>query len=228
MFAKTKITILAIALTVGSTAQALLIEDFETGNFGPGWVLQSSGGGESVSAAGAHDGSLGVTGGGGWYYRADVDINLGDSLSAWFKTNGSDNGRFYLGFGADATGASSFVAAPNTGDIRFQNNLGYDFEELNTIAQSFNDNAWYRLEVLFALTGDIIGNLYSADGTTLANSLLASGVTEVGGGIAVRSFGGISYDTIEILQSNQVPTPGTLMLFGLGLVGLGFIRKNKA
>lgn len=226
MFAKTKITILALALTVGSTAQALLIEDFETGGFGSDWVLQS-GGGETVSAAGAHDGSFGVTGDGGWYSRTDVDINLGDSLSAWFKTSTS-GGRFYLGFGADDTGASSFVASPNTGDIRFQNNPGYSYDELNTVAQSFDANAWYRLEVMFALSGDIIGNLYSADGTTLANSLLASGVTEVGGGIAVRSFGGISYDTIEILQSNQVPVPGTLMLFGLGLVGLGFIRKNKA
>lgn len=226
MFTKLKITILALTLTVGSTAQALLIEDFETGGFGSDWVLQD-GGGETFSAAGAHDGSFGVTGSGGWYSRNDVNLNLGDSLSAWFKTSTS-GGRFYLGFGADDTGASSFVAAPNTGDIRFQNNPGYGYDELNTVAQSFDTNAWYRLEVMFALSGDIIGNLYNADGTTLANSLLASGVTEIGGGIAVRSFGGISYDTIEIIQANQVPTPGTLMLFGLGLLGLGFIRKNKS
>lgn len=221
---------LALTLTAGSAAQALLIEDFETGGFGSDWVLQS-GGGETVSAVGAHDGSFGVTGGGGWYYRTDVDINLGDTLSAWFKTDSASGGRFYLGFGADASGASSFVAAPNSGDIRFQNNPSYSYDELNTAAQSFDADAWYRLEVLFALTGDIIGNLYSADGTSLANSLLASGVTEVGGGIAVRSFGGISYDTIELSQATitgQVPSPGTLMLFVLGLVGLGFIQKIKA
>jgi hypothetical protein len=222
------LSILALLVfSFGTTAKAVVIEDFETGSFGSNWTLASGAAG-AVSSAGAHDGSFGAIGAisdGGWYYRTDITVSAGDTLSAWFKTV-DEGGRFYLGFGADGTGASSFVAALNTDDIRFQNNLGYGYNELNRVAQSYLSNSWYRLEVVFDIGGDVIGNLYGSDGTTLLNSLTADGVTNVTGGIALRSFGGVAYDTIELI-SGQIPAPTTLALFGLGLVSFSLVRKKK-
>lgn len=222
------LSLLAIlALSFGTTAKAVVIEDFETGSFGANWTF-AGGGSDTVSAAGAHDGSFGVTGDGGWYYRNDITVSAGDTLSAWFNSQNA-GGRFYLGFGADGTGASSFVAALNSGDIRFQNNLAYGFEELNTAAQSYLSNTWYRLEVVFDLGGDVIGNLYGSDGTTLLNSLTAVGLTNVSGGVTVRSFGS-QYDTIELIKGQnpgQIPVPATLALLGLGLISLGLAKKKK-
>lgn len=231
---------LTAGLLLGASAQAMVIEDFEIGNcddqgaYPAAWTVAQAGF-DFVNTAGAQAGNCGVIADSGWYYRTDFSTGENSILSAWFRTGEGDgqlanDGRFYLGFGADASGASSFVAAPNTGDIRFQNNPGYDFDELNSVAQVFEAQKWYRLQVVFLPGGDILGGLYDSDGTTLLNSLVASGVTSSVGGIALRGFE-VAYDTVEFLAGTpptDVPVPATLALFGIALTGMGlFARKRR-
>ncbi|HFQ80608.1 MAG TPA: PEP-CTERM sorting domain-containing protein [Desulfobacterales bacterium] len=207
------------------TASATMIEDFESGSFGAGWV--TVGGFGSVSTSAAHDGSYGVTDPEWTYYTgADGQVSEGDSISAWFKAG---TGRFYLGFDADGSGGDSFVSAPNTSDIRFQENPGYGFIELNTSSQSWNIGNWYFAEVLLGPGNTAIGNLYGSDGTTLLNTVSHTFSDGFGGGVAIRSFGGFNIDTISVNSAAPVPEPATMLLFGIGIAGLAGsrIRRKK-
>ncbi len=211
-----------LACFFSGSVNATIIEDFESGSFGSAWVNVSGGFG-SVNSSAAHDGSFGVTDPGWSYYTgADGQVSEGSRISAWFQAG---NGRFYLGFDADGSGGSSFVSATNTGDIRFQENPGYNFVELTTSATVWNIGSWYFAEVLLGTGNVAIGNLYSSDGTTLLNSVSQTFSGGFGGGVAIRSFGGFNIDTISV-DSTTVPEPTPLALFGLGLAGIGFSRKK--
>lgn len=211
------------------TAQAAVLEDFETGGFAPAWTI--SGGSPVVSGAGAFEGAFGVSAGDeAWAHRTDAAVNLavGSRLSAWTRAVG-DGGRFYLGFDADAAGASSFVVAWNSGDIRFQNNPVYGFDELNFLPVELSFDKWYRAEVVFG-PGTITGNLYDSDGVTLLYSLVGEGVTGgASGGVAVRGFDGVQYDFITI-SSGVIPEPGTwaMLIAGFGMVGSAMRRRRVA
>ena len=43
----------------------------------------------------------------------------------------------------------------------------------------------------------------------------------------VTSEGSINYSLIGAVEAQAIPEPGTLALFGLGLVGLGIARRRK-
>lgn len=215
----------AALLLTGSVASATVFEDFETGGFAPAWTLYS-GGAAAIGPAGAHTGSFGVTdGNSGWYYRTDLATGTGTTLSAWTR---GGSGRFYLGFGADAGGASSFVVAFNTGDVRFQNNPSYGFSELNVLPLSLVPDKWYRAEVVFG-AANVTGNLYDTDGTTLLASLVASGLSyNPAGGVAVRGFGGVQYDDMSLSSAVPEPQSWALLIAGFGLVGATMRRRKAA
>lgn len=211
-------------MAAGLRAEAAVLEDFETGGFGAAWSLVNLGA-VTASAAGAHDGSLGVAAGptGGWYVRTDAAaaFEQGSVLSAWVRPG---TGRFYLGFGATTTRAWSFILAPNTGQILFGYHPNWQYYTAG-IPHAFHDQ-WYRAEVEYA--GDyVFGRLYGADGTTLLNEAAieaaAWGYTG-GGGVAVRGFNG-AYDTVTL---THVPEPAVwaLMILGFGAVGAAVRRQT--
>ena len=212
----------AIALTAAVPAQAVVIESFDSGSYGAAWTVNVT---PTITAGAAHDGAFGVAdNNAAWAYRTDVTVNTGDTLSAWVRPG---SGRFYLGFGASAGGASSFVIAPNTGDIGFQNNPGYFFNSLNTSSFSFVPDKWYLASVTFG--SNVTGNLYDSDGTTLLASLVASGLTNTaGGGVAVRSFHGVAFDTISLSGAVPEPASRALTIVGFGLVGVSMRRRKVA
>ena len=218
-----QIAIATAALSFAPAVSATVIESFETGGFGPTWV----GSGATVSAAGAHDGSFGVAdSNSNWYYRTDpaANISTGSTLSAWVR---GGSGRMYLGFGASAAGASSFVVGFNTNQLQFQNNDSYGFSTVTQAPYTFTRNHWYLSSVTFN-AGSIVGNLYDSNGTTLLASLTATGLDHgATGGVAVRSFSGVNFDTISI-SGATVPEPASwaLMIAGFGLVG-GAMRRRS-
>jgi hypothetical protein len=165
---------------MAATAQADVIEDFEDGDVSD-YVLTGPIGLFETSPAAAHDGDLGLANNNssGWAYRDDAGVQLvqGDTVSFWLNLGPKPGGRAYFGFGATAAGTMSLVAAPNTGDIRFQANPGYGFIELNSSPQVWEANKWYRLEVIWGVGGLLEGNLYDSDGETLLGC--DSGVTNV-------------------------------------------------
>jgi hypothetical protein len=175
----------------------IILEDFEDGAWpAPGWTLGSGGGG-SVSAAHAHDGSFGLVDP-GWYYQATPTFgDPGDVLSAWIRPATSSSGRTYFGFGATSAGAHTFVLAPNTGDFRFQDNVGWSFMELTTMPFTYTAGKWYFVEVEFLTATSVEGRVYDSDGTTLLGSITQT-YASLTGGVAIRSFSGNSIDTMML------------------------------
>jgi len=115
----------------------------------------------------------------------------------WLKFAGSANGRAYFGFGASATGTLSLVAAPNTGQLILQQNVGYGFTDLAAVSMSYQANHWYRLEVAWGKSGTIVGKLFDSNGTTLLQSVTAATTAITSGGIAFRATGNDKYfDTV--------------------------------
>lgn len=217
----TRTLFFAAALSLGSIANAAVIEGFETGGFGPAWV----GSGGTVGAGGAHDGSFGlVDSNSHWYYRTDAAaaITTGSTLSAWVR---GGTGRAYLGFGASSAGASSFVVGFNSNQIMFQNNDSYGFSTTTTHPFSLTQGKWYLASINFG--AQIVGNLYDSDGTTLLTSLTATGLDHgATGGVALRSFSGVNVDTVSLSGAVPEPASWALMIVGFGLVGVASRRRN--
>src|SRR5437764_15185509 len=76
--------------------------------------------------------------------------------------------------GRGSSGTLSFVLAANTGDIRFQENPGYAFTELNSSPQAFLGDHWYFAEIDWGVGGGLTGKLFDSDGTTLLNTVTSS------------------------------------------------------
>ncbi|MBC7505665.1 MAG: PEP-CTERM sorting domain-containing protein [Sandarakinorhabdus sp.] len=211
---------------ISGSVSAAVIEDFETGGYGSAWI-SNGGNALTFNAGAAHDGSFGATGAGSepeWAYRTDAasSIASGSVLSAWARND--NGGRFYLGFAADSTGANSFVLAPNTGQLLFQNNEGYGFANATSTGFSFVTGQWYFATVSFG--SSIVGSVYGADGTTLLGQLTASGLSRgTSGGVALRGYG-TSFDTIG---NAAIPEPASwaMMIAGFGLVGAVMRRRHE-
>src|SRR5262249_31114002 len=153
----------------------------------------------------AHDGTYGLDmySGNDWLYRSDAaaQVRAGDTLSVWLKFNGTADGRAYFGFGASSGGTLSLVAAPNTGQLILQQNLGFGFADLAAVGQSYLANHWYRLEVDWGTSGTIIGKLFDSNGTTLLQTVTAFTTDITSGGFGFRNIGFDTYwDTVTAVH----------------------------
>jgi len=185
-----------VSLQTGLPGAVGSVEDFESGIWPHApWVRVAGITLGTVSASYAHDGSYGLQDP-EWMYRTDVSLgNTGTRLSCWVRPT-SLVGRAYLGFGASASGCWSAVIAPNTSQFLIQQNSGYSFTTAASASQTWQANKWYLVTIQFLSTSSVTCNLYDSDGTTLLNSLSGSGITGLPGGVAMRSFGVFSLDTI--------------------------------
>lgn len=180
---------------MGACVTTRVLEDFEmTAWPHTPWVPVGASGGSATTTC-AHDGTRGGSTV-DWVRRSDVTVGaVGQRLSAWVRGSA---GRFYLGFGADSTGAFSLVFAPNTTSLEVQRNSGYAYQTLTTVRYVSTASVWYRLEVQFTSATTITGTLYAADGTTALQTLSTTVTGFVPRGVAMRSFGSVCADTIEL------------------------------
>jgi hypothetical protein len=132
-----------------------------------------------------------------WYYRDDLNIGgAGEKLSFWLNVPGYgpsmlDSGRAYMGFGADSTGAYEFIIAPNTNQIMIYDDYPYgSFASLAATPYTFTRDGWYRCEVEFISSTEVICRLFDEDGTTLLADVSAtrSGGFNLPGGLSFRAF----------------------------------------
>jgi hypothetical protein len=195
-----------------------MLEDFESTDAWPWspWNQVEYGG--SVTGACAFEGLQGIQDP-DWHYRDDVALDgAGVSLSAWFKPSYASSGRFYFGFGANAAGCFSLVAAPNTTELILQHNQSYDYEDLYSITQTWIADNWYKMEISFEGDNNFMFTLYDSDGTTVLNSFMYNITDYTTGGVAIRSFSQVCIDNIELSSGASYittnPVTGTVIASG--------------
>lgn len=185
-----------------ATATTTTIEAFEGGS--TYYVAGGSYATAYLSTAAKHDGTYGLVEApsSAWIYRNDaaVQVKQGDTLSVWLNFAGAADGRAYFGFGAGSAGTLSLVAAPNTGQLLLQSNAGWGFTNLGAVAQTWQPNHWYRLEVDWGASGAIVGKLFDSNSVTLLNTVTASATGITSGGIAFRATGLYNkyWDTVQL------------------------------
>src|SRR5262249_44765320 len=155
-----------------------------------------------ASAAAAHDGPYGLRltdppGGHSLLvissmYRDDfpVRVERGDVISVWVRSEGLLTGAALFAFGASASGYLSMVMDAGTGRVLIQRDLNL-FEGPTTLgaaAQTWLPDHWYRFEVTWARSGDIMGRVFDSDGTTLLNTVTAHDDLILSGGIGFSVF----------------------------------------
>jgi hypothetical protein len=211
-------------LSAGIADGVTVVEDFEHGDMGSYTEVGKDPSNASITAAGAHDGDYGLEdrsnyGMGGWIYRDDITVQQGDVISVWIKSLGTPTGRGYFGFGATDAGALSITMAPNTNELLLTEHRNYKYKDFGSVPQTWLADHWYRMEVDWKTTGEIVGNLYDSDGTTLLNTVTGSSDLFTSGGIAFRSFDSTKFfDTVMVTSSGTpfyAPNPDVYS-FSLG------------
>ncbi len=189
------------------------IEDFEHQDMGLYVEVGKELSNASITTAAAHDDdqeppAYGLAdrsnfGFGGWIYRDDaqVQVEQGDVISVWIKSEDTLTGRGYFGFGATPAGTLSVQMAPNTDELLLGFHRNYKYKTIGAVAQTWLADHWYRMEVTWDIGGDITGRLYDSDGTTLLNTVFGNNNVITSGGIAFRSFESTKdFDTVQVLK----------------------------
>jgi hypothetical protein len=206
---------------------AQVIEDFSSGNLSSYWTEYRYAPSAAIVPGATHDGTgygLDKQDGFEWVIRNDaaVHVQQGETLSVWTQFAGAVDGRVYFGFGSQQEGlvnsplsaghTLALVLAGNTGQFMFMGNDttggsgGFKPapRTLGTpVDQTYDPDHWYRMEVVWATSGSLTGNLYDSDGVTLLNTVTTTETQIRSGGIAFRGFGSDKYfDTVTVDTGN--------------------------
>ncbi len=215
-------TAASAAFNVVAVQPSTVIESFESRSLSNYWYVGYSRPTVSITTSAAHNGSYGLatSANNDWYFRDDsaAQIQQGDTVSVWMKFASTASGRAYFGFGAGPNGTLSLVAAPNTGQLILQDNTGYNYVQLAAVNQTWQTGHWYRLEVDWGTSGQIVGKLYDSNSTTLLNTVTATDTSITAGGFAFRTTGSTVYwDTVTLstgVNNFTVPPAGTSVFSG--------------
>jgi hypothetical protein len=150
-------------------------------------------------------------------------IDLNSTLGFYATSNGSDvvnSSNGYVGVWTD--GASDFY---NISNVVFSG----DFGNYNTLSGSTGDTIFANSNRMFLTSGYVSNELLSVDSYGLGASLLDFGQQSGNQTSVSWSNAGVS-DFIQINWNDvsQVPEPTIILLFGLGLVGIGFARRRQS
>ena len=179
-------------------------------------------------------------------YRTSIDIYL-DTGGSWandtrFDFSSAINNAagahrrdfiFNGGFYNDADG-------PGAGTDRFVISASNNSQPGNAYAKNpardpiaIDSTGWYTFEHHFYDNSGVLAvdmSIFDAS-DALLNTWTISDPTDLIGGIGGNRYGWFSYNQFSVLAfdntSLEVPEPATIALFGLGLAGLGMVRRRR-
>ena len=164
----------------------------------------------------------------------DTGMELGEGFDYSVASSGSDGNHqrdFIFHVTKDSDTGSLLVGGSNNTNFDPRE----DLETINHIA--ITDSDWYLFEHVFRDDGGILAvdlNLRDSSGNLMFTKTRSSAADTIPGEVGGHRYGwftnvdvtgGIAIDSVQVVG---VPEPGMLALFGLGLVGLGIVRRRRA
>jgi len=182
--------------TPAATSCVRYMEGFEDGVWPlPDWIDVFGLGGGSISAEGYY-GDYSLVDPEWSYLPTTYTVEPGTGIKGTVKPG---DGRLYVGFDSHEGGTRSFVLAPNTGDIRFQENIAYAYTELTIEPAVLSTSLWYTFEIWILDEYTVEATVIDpSTGDVIAAVSQTYRTPHVGGGIALRSFGSFYIDQLAV------------------------------